>query len=140
MAAVAETYAANKNAVTTLNGVSMDIMGGNFTIETSVDEMTNNNGTVGGQSWYEDVNCVNKASGSFDVAVRLATPAGTGIVTGLIYPFIYNLAGSAYLAGNVRVHKFDFKGQDVKGGTKYTINWTSQGSMTWSSSGTVTPP
>lgn len=136
MAAVPETYAANKNAVTTLNGVALDIMGGSFTIETNTDDMTNSNGN----GWEEDVATTNAASGSFDVAVRLSTPAGTGIVTGGIYPFIYNLAGSAYLAGNVRIKKFDFKGQDIKGGTKYSMSWKNQGQMTWSSSSQVTPP
>ncbi len=133
--AVPEIYLAAKNATTVLNGQSLEIMSGSFTIETSEDDMTNN--LSGG--WYESVGCVNKASGSFQVAFKTSnTPT---VLTGLMYTFVYQVPTTGpYLAGNVRVNKFDFNGQDVKGGLKYTLSWTGQGPMTWSSSGQVTPP
>lgn len=130
---VAETYTANINTVTTFAGTVQAVISGNWTVETMTDEMTNT--SDGG--WKSQVPCINSASGSMTIAGKSGSPPL--YVSGLIYPIIIN-DPVCYLAGNVRVTKFDFAGQDVKAGTKYTLSWISEGQMTSSSSSQVTPP
>ncbi len=118
---VSEVYLGMTGATVTMGGYSAPVIDGKYTVESMVDDMSNN--TSGG--WSEDVACLKKASGDMTIAYKSATPPL--FVEGTIYPLVISIPSGPYLSGNVRVTKRDYPGVDVKKGVKVGISWTGQG-------------
>jgi hypothetical protein len=121
---VSEVYIGQSDNVTiSLGTVECDVMDGSYTIESETDEMTN----TGSGGWKESVGTIRRASGSFRIPWRSATPPGW--VVGIKYAMIVDVNGANYLSGNVRVTRMEFPGANPKEGVKVMLNWESEGAM-----------
>ena len=124
LTAVQEIYVSMTNGAVSIGGTSPNIIDGDYTLECSVDEMTNN-GSLG---WYEDVPTINKASGKMTIAYKTSSPPA--FIQGTVYSLAIATPNGPGITGNCRVTKLAYPGVDPKKGVKVGLDWTSFGVMT----------
>jgi hypothetical protein len=124
MGAITEVYLGMTGASVTLDGTTLAVIDGSYTIEAMSDEMTNTTSA----GWFEDVNTINKVTGDMTLAYKTANLPT--YVEGSVYTLISSVTSGPYLSGNVRLNKVKYPGVSPKQGVKLEVSWTNQGPMT----------
>jgi len=117
------TYKVGKNATVVVNSLTSEVEDGNYTTETDKDETTN----LTSAGFYSQIATIKKASGSLSLVYN--SDNAPNYNEGDTVTLTISGSGPGF-TGSVFIDKMNYKNVSIRGATKVSFDWTSNGAYT----------